>query len=126
MKLHAVEGRLGARMPVSGLRVGWNTKGRAVPGRLRRPFIQADVTDVSISGASVIAPADKLLVPGAVVSIAAEGAVGKVVIRRVTPMTEGKQVLYGVEFIELDEQLEGMFLEQLGHGRPTPNTVIWR
>jgi hypothetical protein len=118
--------RLGERRAVRGIVLDWDTKGRRRPGIVRRRFDDADVIDVSVSGAQLLAPRDERLRRGDVVTVVAAGALGKVRIIRVADVTNGRLSVYGVEFVHLEPALESLMFAQLADGRPTTSQVDWR
>lgn len=118
--------RIGERLGVQGLVVGWNTRDRRIPRWRHRPFVEADVIDVSVSGAQLLAPITSGIAVGTELTIAAGGALGRVRVRRIVPMSQQPLACYGIEFVELDPALEAMLFANL----PTIGTpeaeVVWR
>lgn len=118
--------RIGERLGVHGVVVSWNTGGRRLPRKRRRPFPEADVIDVSVSGAQLLAPIGSLIRVGQVVTIAAGGSLGSVQVRRIVPVTNGPLCVFGVEFIELEPPLEALLFAHLAVIGTPEETVVWR
>lgn len=117
--------RLGDRHAVRGIVVDWDTGGRRRPTLGRRRFEEADVIDVSVSGAQLLAPSNDRITPGTKVTIVAAGALGTVRVVRVAQVTNGKLSVYGVEFVDLESTLESLLFAPTAAGRPTPGQVDW-
>ena len=66
--------RMGERLAVHGLVLDWNTRGRRSPRWKRRQFDEADVIDVSVSGAQFLAPDNLSIIVGQKVTIVAGGS----------------------------------------------------
>ena len=87
MEQRPSERRIGARKAVIGLHCRWDLDGAGQKKRfLRRPAEQtAEITELSVSGATIVALSSDLLVPGTAVAIEIEGAKGGVAIRNLRP-----------------------------------------
>jgi len=118
--------RVGDRLAVQGIVLGWNTKGRRTPRWKRQPFAEADVIDVSVSGASVLAPDDRSILLNQKVTVTAGGALGEVRVRRIVPVSNGQTAVFGVEFVSLEEPLEALLYSRLGSLGPRPDDIVWR
>ena len=118
--------RLGERLAVHGLVLGWNTRGRRTPRWKHRQFDEADVIDVSVTGAQLLAPDDLRIIVGHRVTIVAGGAIGAVRVKRIVPVSNGPLALYGVEFITLEPPLEALLFSRLDAVKRPPESVIWR
>lgn len=126
MELPTRSRRIGERLNVHGIVLSWNTGGRRTPKWKRRPFDEADVVDVSISGAQLLAPDDGKVQVGDTVTIVAGGAIGSVIVRRIVPISQGGLAVFGVEFLLLDGALESLLFAALQQaGRPADD-VVWR
>ncbi|MFN8052162.1 MAG: hypothetical protein U0Q22_12030 [Acidimicrobiales bacterium] len=105
--------RLGERHAVLGVVVDWNTGGRRRPGFGRRAFEEADVIDVSVTGAQLLAPRDERIRVNQHLTIVAAGALGTVRVRRVADLVNGRLSVYGVEFSGLEPALEALMFSQI-------------
>jgi hypothetical protein len=117
--------RLGERLGVHGVVLSWNTRGRRRPRWQRRPFPEADVIDVSVTGAQLLAPESPWIQVGQLITVAAGGAVGTVRIRRIVPVTNGPLCMFGVEFIDLEPALQALLFTHLDDAGPSPEQVHW-
>jgi len=118
--------RLGQRLPVNGIVVAWDTRGRRKPGLLRRPFATADVIDVSVSGVQFLAPSDDRMTEDRLVTICGRGAIGTVRVRRVLPVTNGRLSVFGVEIVALEAALEECLFARIGENRPQEVERYWQ
>lgn len=118
--------RMGERLAVHGLVLSWNTRGRRSPRWKRRQFDEADVIDVSVSGAQFLAPDNLSIIVGQKVTIVAGGAIGVVRVKRIVPVTNGPLALYGTEYITLEPALEALLFSHLDAVKRPPDTVVWR
>lgn len=118
--------RLGERLGVHGVVVGWDTAGRRSPRRHRRTFAEADVIDVSVTGAQLLAPTSPRIDIDSVVTIAAGGALGVVRVTRIVPVTNGPLRVFGVEFVELEAPMEALLFAHLDVIARAPESVVWR
>lgn len=116
--------RLGERHAVQGVVVDWNTQGRRQP-KWRRPFADADVVDVSVSGAMFLAPHDPSLRPGSIVTWHADGSLGTGVIRRISEVTNRKLCVIGVEFTELEPGMEALLFATIHAGSKSISDRAW-
>ena len=116
--------RLGERLGVHGVVVSFNTQGRRQP-RWRRKFAEADVVDVSVSGAQLLAPDDHTVEVGQKITVCAGGALGSVRVRRIVPVTNGPLCVYGVEFISLEPPLEALLFAHLATVGVAEERVHW-
>ena len=121
------ERRIGHRKPVVGLHCTWDLAGVGVRRRFLRRHVpvQAEVTELSVSGATVIAPASELLVPGTAVAIEIEGERGGVAVRNVAPAATDGMSRYGVEFLQLGPGIRSRINEFVGSDRPDNLETIW-
>jgi len=99
-------------------------------GQRRRLFrrhvpVQADVTELSVSGATVIAPSSDLLVPGTAVAIEIEGERGGVAVRNIALASSDGMTRYGVEFLQLGPRIRARINEFVGSDRPDNLETIW-
>lgn len=118
--------RMGERLAVHGLVLDWDTRGRRSPRWKRSRFDEADVLNVSVTGAQLLAPDNHRIAVGHRVTIVAGGALGVVRVQRIVPVTNGPLALFGVEFVTLEAPLEALLFSHLDAIRPVPATVEWR
>ena len=116
--------RIGERLAVQGIVLGWDTRGRRSPRRIR-PFAEADIIDVSVSGAQLLAPDNARIDVGHQVTIAAGGALGVVKVKRIVPVANGQLAVFGVEFVKLEAPLEAMLFSRFDATRPPSDSVDW-
>lgn len=117
--------RLGARHAAPGLVLSWNTGGRRSPRRWHRPFEEADLIDLSVTGAQFLAPDNGRIVVGYKVSIVLDSALGEVRVKRIVPLSNGQLAMYGVEFIALEPALEALLFPRIPTSVPTPESIVW-
>lgn len=118
--------RMGERLAVHGVVLSWDTRGRRSPRWKRRRFDEADVIDVSVSGAQLLAPDNQRIAVGHRVTIVAGGAIGVVRVKRIAPVTHGPLAIFGVEFVTLEPALEALLFSQLDAERPRRGNIVWR
>lgn len=116
--------RLGDRHAVQGLVVDWNTGGRRQP-KWRRSFADADVVDVSVSGALFLAPRDQMMSLGDMVTWHAGGALGTGIVRRISDITNGKLCVVGIEFTELEAPMEALLFAAIHAESRTISDQSW-
>ena len=93
---------------------------------LRRPAEKAaEVTELSVSGATIVAPSSDLLVPGTAVAIEIEGAKGGVAIRNLRPSSHEGMTCYGVEFLQLGSAVRARINEFVAADRPDHLEAVW-
>ena len=80
------------------------------PGRL---------VEISVTGASIEGPASPSLRPGATAEIHLRNSHSVVRIRRVGAGTDPEVYRFGVEYVQLDEQMKEQIYDLLGRGRPS-------
>ena len=121
------ERRIGERKQVIGLRCRWDLDGVGQKKRfLRRPAEQTgEITELSVSGATVVAPSSDLLVPGTAVAVEIEGAKGGVAVRNVRPSTQDGMTCYGVEFLQLGNAVRAKINEFVAADRPDHLEAVW-
>lgn len=121
------ERRIGERKPVIGLHCRWDLDGVGQKKRLlRRPAVQtAEISELSVSGATVVAPSSDLLVPGTAVAIEIEGARGGVAVRNVRPSSQAGMSCYGVEFLQLGAAVRAKINEFVAADRPDHLEAVW-
>ena len=114
--------RIGDRRPVSEVAVAWPRPRRGRFG-LAKGHAMADdaavVVDLSMTGALVRAPVDRLLVEGSVVGVRLDGMAARVVVRRVTP-EGGGMACYGVEFVDPTKALRAHLHSRVVPEHATP------
>lgn len=122
------ERRIGTRTRMTPLQIDWR-----LPDPDRKKRRRADpatesawIVDVSVTGAAIEAPLSEDLFKGHRVRIGVDGSVGIVVIRRVTPTDNEWTVRYGVEFVDLDPELEAVFRGLLEKERPAGLETRWQ
>lgn len=100
------EARIGRRVDAPGLVLDWRPPATRRRWLGRRPTAdpQAEVVDLSVSGARVAVADAERLAPGIVVGIGLEGASGTAAVRRVEDDGHGR-LLYGIEFKDLEPAL---------------------
>jgi len=123
------EKRIGERILVTGVDVGWATS-LDRSRRLRRrkvPPTRATIRDVSMSGAGVLAPSAPSLSPGHVVQGDADDHGTFVArVKRRTETDEPTRTYYGIEFLELSEEFQDWLNDLLGEARPNRTEEVWR
>lgn len=118
--------RLGERLDVSGIVVDWNVGATKASLLRRRRRDRADVIDVSVTGAQLLAPSNERLAVGDTLVIGAYGDTGTVQIRRISPVNNGKISVFGVEFLELEPALAELLFTTIAETRPTEVDVVWQ
>ncbi len=121
--------RIGERIPIEAIDIAWMVSASRPSGLLRRratgPVEEPGrVLDVSVTGAGIEGPDHPDLVPRSKASLAFEGGVSVVRIRRKVLTDTPGVAFYGVELEDLDEALREAFHSALGKGRPQEN--LWR
>ncbi len=121
--------RIGERIQIEPIEIGWIVSGTRSSGLLRRrsngPVEEPGrVVDISVTGAGIEGPDHPDLVPRSKASVAFEGGVSVVRIRRKVATGTPGVAFYGVELEELDPALREAFYSALGKGRPGENA--WR
>lgn len=121
------ERRIGERKAVVGLRCRWDLDAVGQKRRLFRKPVeqQGDVIDLSVSGATVIAPTSDLLTVGTTVAIEIEGGRGGVAIRNIRPSTHHGMSCYGIEFLQLDPTVRKKVNEFVAVDRPDHLEAVW-
>lgn len=115
------ERRLGNRYDVTRNKIGWRIDRR--PRRLffwsREPEV-ADLVNVSVSGAAVLASTCDDLRIGSLVTIKFRGVTGTVVIRRISSCGDLSRCLFGIEFAEPTSALTTLVYDTFlaEHGTP--------
>jgi hypothetical protein len=127
MEQRPSERRIGARKAVIGLHCRWDLDGAGQKKRfLRRPAEQtAEITELSVSGATIVALSSDLLVPGTAVAIEIEGAKGGVAIRNLRPSSQAGMTCYGVEFLQLGNAIRARINEFVAADRPDHLEAVW-
>lgn len=127
MEQRPSERRIGERKAVIGLHCRWDLDGVGQKKRfLRRPAEQtAEITELSVSGATIVAPSSDLLVPGTAVAIEIEGAKGGVAIRNLRPSSHEGMTCYGVEFLQLGSAVRARINEFVAADRPDHLEAVW-
>ena len=116
--------RIGSRIAVDGARLGWRP---ILPRRRFRREQSADsvkVADLSITGALVIGPRDARVRIGTQVEIDAGGQRGVVEIRRIDADTDPALAWYGVQFVDLQPELQQLINDTIAARRP--DDILWR
>lgn len=117
--------RIGERHDVSGLAVGFDTRGRRRSPVIGRRFPEADVVDVSASGAQLLVGHDPGLVEGQLVTICAKGAIGTARIARISPVRQRGLAIVGITFENLDQALSDYLLKDVFDTGPALPDVVW-
>lgn len=108
---------------MSGLTVEWNTRGKVRSSRVRPRH--ADVLDVSITGARLVAPQKPSVAVGQTITIAAGGSRGTVTVRHIELLSHAHLAAYGVEFLRLEPGLEAFLFSQIATDRPEGLELKW-
>jgi hypothetical protein len=125
----AFERRIGNRKPVDRLPIDWQVGERPAGfGRRRKKdaTVDAQVHEVSITGAAITAPHSAELIRGRRVRIGVGGLHGLVVIKRSVPTAEVGITRYGVEFVEMDPGLTDQLRELVAADRPEGLEERWQ
>jgi len=85
----------------------------------------AEVVELSLSGATIVAVSSPLLTPGTAVAIEIEGQRGGVAIRNLAPASTEGLSRYGVEFLQLEPGVRLRITEFVGSDRPDNLETIW-
>ena len=118
--------RSGERLRVELDEIGWEPPGR--PRRrfpMRLPVQTARVIDMSITGASVIAPVDPPLTVGQRVTIRFGLHSGIVEIRHIEQTSDRAMTRYGTQFVMLDKPLQDLVAASIAVHRPGTEET-WR
>ena len=109
------ERRLGGRYEVEGVAVGWrlDRKDDRPVWRRRSPLPPeaGELLNVSVTGASVLAPATKELMVGSRVLIEIMGVTEPVKVRRIGRSRDSARSIYGIEFLGLHSNLRALICE---------------
>jgi hypothetical protein len=108
--------RLSPRYRVADLRLHWSPPTRSILG-VRPRRVPAEVIDLSVSGALLLAPRNPKVRRGANVAIDHGGAHGLVKVRHTTDTTVPELQCYGVLFVALDPVLERLVFDRVGRSR---------
>ena len=118
--------RLGHRHRVFDTTVSFNTNGRRKGPVLGRRLATAEVVDVSVSGAQLIARRDPTITVGSLITIAHANAIGTVRVARIAPVNDPAMFTVGVTFVTLDRELERHLLGDLVEQRAERASVTWQ
>jgi hypothetical protein len=119
--------RLGERIHLDDVFIAWRVD-EVLPGRLRdkpRPVEVGRLIDVSVSGASIVAPGAPELRPGRAVVIRLDDAEAVVRIRRISDFGDEDFRLFGVEFIDSDLVFRDWINGLLSARRPDEHGLGW-
>ncbi len=121
------ERRIGHRKSVVGLQCKWDLDGAGVKKRLFKRYspTTAEVVELSLSGATIVAVSSPLLTPGTAVALEIEGQRGGVAIRNIAPASIDGFSRYGVEFLQLEPGIRIRITEFVGSDRPDNLETIW-
>ena len=125
------EQRLGARLDVSNLWVLWDigrADRRSARERRRHPIEQqfAQVVNLSVSGAAVVAPHAPHLRVGSMLDIEAGGFRGMVAIHRIAECGDPDQRVYGVSFVDFPPAFTDFVYSVLAAARPSDLAEVWQ
>ncbi len=115
--------RIGERVPHRLDEIEWRPP---TPRRLFRGApkpLTAQLVDLSVTGARVLAPEVPALSRGTRVQICVRGHHGVVEVRRIEPSTVDGLTTYGVEFVVLDDGLTELVGQVLSRRKPDAD---WR
>ena len=116
--------RIGSRIAFDGARLGWRP---VLPRRLFHRAQRADsvtVADLSITGALVVGARDARVRVGTQVEIDVGGQRGIVEIRRIDADTDPALAWYGVQFVDLQPELQQLINDTVASRRP--GDILWR
>jgi hypothetical protein len=116
--------RLVERYRTLGLQFTWHPPTRGLLGTRPKPAT-AEVIDVSVSGALLLAPANAAVRRGAVVDIEHAGARGRVEVRHLHSSLDPDQTYVGVQFVQLQRQLRVRIFELVAQQRGDTNNLEW-
>ena len=91
---------MGARHPLLPVDVAWRIQPRkrfSLRRQDRSPE-QAQIYDISVTGAAVWAPASDDIMRGSLVTMRFEDVEGEVAVRRIDPHPSGVLAIYGIEY----------------------------
>ncbi len=110
-----MENRLGQRIGIEPLEVGWRAPARGGPlsRLLRRRHTPALLLDLSVTGLLVDAPADERLRVGSIVGFQIDGVEGLVRVRRIEAPPDTSTWRYGVELTVTRSELNAYIHEML-------------
>lgn len=121
------EDRLVERYRTVGLHVVWHQPTRSLLGTRPKPA-PAEVIDLSVGGALLLAPHNPLLGPGAIADIELDGSRGRVEVRHVHAAVDPDQRYYGVLFLYLQPRLRARFFDAVASQRGDDSRLhqLWR
>jgi hypothetical protein len=109
-------GRLVERYRAINLHLTWYPPTRNLLGTRYKPAA-AEVIDVSVSGALLLAPQSRALEPGSIVDLEHDGGRGRVEVRHIHQALDPDQRYYGVLFVGLDQRLRTQIFEVVAKQR---------
>jgi PilZ domain len=114
--------RIGRRVEPSGLMLSWSPairEKRRLPGRGSKRAAEAEILDLSLSGARVMVVENDQLHRGCQVAIGLDGGRGTASVRRIEPAPANRSV-YGIQFLELDARLREVVNRLVAEARAQP------
>jgi hypothetical protein len=118
--------RLVARAPVQGAQLTWRPLVARKPFSLDRPPGVAGLIDLSVTGAGIRAAADARIGVGTRVIVEVPGGGGVVLVRRVDNGAQPNETIYGVEFLQKDDQLTQLINDTLAAEHPREVIRRWK
>ncbi|MCU1345462.1 MAG: hypothetical protein JWL70_1728 [Acidimicrobiia bacterium] len=114
------ERRIGQRVRITDLAWTWEVprpRGRFALGSARLVLQEARVVNLSVTGAGLLAPHNKLLHPGVRVAVLVGETAGVVQIRQVRSTFDEDSSYYGVRFVVLDDDLRRVLYDLVARDR---------
>jgi c-di-GMP-binding flagellar brake protein YcgR len=111
---------------MGGAPVTWIVRYRGGRGpfkRVRTVEVTGRLVDLSLTGAGIEAPGNPRPARGSQVRVRFPGVDAVATVRRAVPTGRDDLVLYGVEFLELEDAAKRRLYRLLGKGRP--GEEIW-
>ncbi len=109
------ERRIGRRWSTASFVIAWNVGGKKDTWRGKRalPPQEGQVLDISVSGASILAPSDQNLRLGSRLVVGFQRERSTVTVRRVSDVDdEDGSTLYGIEFIDAPAHMVSSLMER--------------
>lgn len=121
------DARVVERYRTVGLQVTWSPPSRRWLWIRPRPAA-AEVIDLSVSGALLLAPTNPQVRTGLVVEMECDGARGRVQVRHVHQSLDPEQHYYGVQFLQLQPELRERLFDVVAKERGDLGTLesYWR
>lgn len=121
------DGRVVERYRTLGFRVTWYPPTKRWLWTRPRPAV-AEVIDLSVGGALLLAPANPDIRPSSVIEMESGGARGRVEVRHVHQSLDPEQHYYGVLFLHLQPELRQRLFDVVAAERGDRGELedIWR